>query len=303
MSNQHPDELSQRLRALTAHHVPVETRTRHLAAIEAELPSPAAESSPRTSNIPTRWRVRRWLAGVAAASTVLGPGVAVAAQRAVPGDALHGVKLTTERLHVLLAPDVIARNRVRELATLLQRGAPTDVLQRATVAAQEAVAVLPADHPLHGELALLIARIGGRGEPASSDTTDSAGNRSTGTADHETDVDPRRDYGHHSDDVQPGGSRTGEVHDDGADEDGDHDHERADQTDDDEADDTEDPNGVPDDDDDSNDEADAQDDDRAQTDSNDITDEDQEEDSELEGTDAAGTDAADDDTPEDEHDD
>lgn len=172
MTRRDADELAERLRALVAHRVSAPTRARHLAAIEAELVHlPGSATAGGTGDaLAARWRARRWLAGLAAATTVLTPGVAVAAQGAVPGDALYSVKRATEHVHVLIAPDVVARHRIAELATLLDRDSPSTTLEQAAAAARDAVAALPDDHRLRGELAVLLARVTDRGPHGTSDT-------------------------------------------------------------------------------------------------------------------------------------
>lgn len=152
------DDLGRRLRALVAHHVPAETRAQHVAAIDEQLLVAAAPDGGQQGARPPRRWARRWVAGLAAATAVLTPG-AVAAQNTVPGDVLYPLKQATEQVQSLVSPAAVARNRVVELAALLAGDAARDEMLAAAEAARAAVARLPADHPLHTDLAALLGHL------------------------------------------------------------------------------------------------------------------------------------------------
>lgn len=81
----------------------------------AELPAPALERArealvPRFRRAATQARVA--VASTMAASMVGTTGVAVAAQEALPGDALYGIKKATESLRLSLAGDPVANGRL-----------------------------------------------------------------------------------------------------------------------------------------------------------------------------------------------
>lgn len=122
------------------------TVERHFAAIEAELLSPAQHMH----NGVSRWRLR--LVAVAAVVLAVIPGLALAADDALPGDFLYPVKRLAEPVMELLRDDVAANNRVEELDRLTQRPSTADEISDAIDDASDAVSDLPADHPLRHRL-------------------------------------------------------------------------------------------------------------------------------------------------------
>jgi len=128
-----------------------ETRERHLSEISAELktmPVPAMRSP---------FRARRRVAAVAAGLMVLAPAaLAVAADDAVPGDALYGVKQATERVVGLFDDRVAATHRVEEVERLVIRRAPARDISHAVRRAESATAAL--DDPGDLEARLIQAR-------------------------------------------------------------------------------------------------------------------------------------------------
>lgn len=214
------DDLGRRLRALVAHDVPAETRARHLAAIDERLlPAAAPAGGPQDAR-PRRRRARRWVAGLAAATAVLTPG-AVAAQNTVPGDVLYPLKQATEQVQLLVSPGAAARNRVAELAALLAGDAARDEVLAAAQAARAAVASLPADHPLHTELAALLGQLDTATRstdqvPASPPNAGTGADTDTAGADEPDDDGQSHPYG--EDDVAVGDQENDAEHGDGEDE-------------------------------------------------------------------------------------
>lgn len=151
-----PAEMQRRLRAALSHQPSEETRLLHLASIEAalrELPTPV-ESRPE------RLPLRRWVAVAAATAAGLSPvGVAVAAEQAVPGDALYQVKLVTEPVRAVVDPLVVARHRIDELESLIERRADPSVIEAARSEAWASVSGLEEGHPLLERLERLNDRI------------------------------------------------------------------------------------------------------------------------------------------------
>lgn len=112
-----------RMRDATWRPVPDETRAAHLAAIQE-----AVEGAPAPVTPITRPR-RRWtVVAVAAALLVLPAGIAVAAEGALPGDALYSVKKVTEKIRSLVDEDVVAEHRIEELEQLVATDAPAEVI-------------------------------------------------------------------------------------------------------------------------------------------------------------------------------
>ncbi|HEX9887880.1 MAG TPA: hypothetical protein VGA69_00255 [Nitriliruptorales bacterium] len=147
------DPLEQRLRQALPTDVPGTTRTRHLAALDASLRRPA----PRPG-----WR-HRLATGLAAAATALTPvTVAVAAEGAVPGDALYGVKQVTERVRSVARDEIVLEHRVAELHALLERGTDEDTLIVAVERGVEAALDQPDEPELQERLAGLALEAAGR---------------------------------------------------------------------------------------------------------------------------------------------
>lgn len=110
-----------------------ELRARLLAEAVVVLQRPPLLARLRTWVEEARRRVALRVAAVtsAAALAVAGGGVAAAAEHALPGDALYGVKITLEDVRLLLATDDVARgqrqlayagDRVEEARDLAERG-------------------------------------------------------------------------------------------------------------------------------------------------------------------------------------
>jgi hypothetical protein len=134
-----------RLRSALSLELSDETRRAHIASIEAvlrELPIPVV-------TLPKRAASRRWIAATTVVATTLSPvGVAVAAERAVPGEQLYEVKLVTETIRAAIDPLVPARHRVDELEALMERGAEPSLIQAALVQARASVDPLKGSHAL-----------------------------------------------------------------------------------------------------------------------------------------------------------
>lgn len=100
-------------------------------------------------------RRRRTATALAAAALVLAPAaMAVAAEEAIPGDALYPVKQVTERIRTLVDDDIVATHRVEELERLIKENASFDVID--DTAGRAAVAVSELDEP--GELGARLER-------------------------------------------------------------------------------------------------------------------------------------------------
>lgn len=123
------------LRDATWRPVAEETRAAHLLAIEA-----AVGSAPAPRPAMARPRRRLAVAAMAAALFILPAGIAVAAEGALPGDALYSVKKITEQIRSLVDDDVVAEHRVEELEQLVAEAAPAEVIaesvERASVEVQ-----------------------------------------------------------------------------------------------------------------------------------------------------------------------
>jgi hypothetical protein len=150
------DELVARLRAHTHQPIPDVVRAQHLAAIDAAATWADAHQPTPSATGTHGWR-RPVTVLVTAATFASASGVAVASQDAQPGQRLYGVKILSERLTGALVDDLVARRRVEELARLISQESDEATIQQAVARATDAVAGLPADHPLHGELAVLLA--------------------------------------------------------------------------------------------------------------------------------------------------
>ncbi len=132
MDTPHEDrDLERRLRDALDTGVPVDTRRRHLAAIDASL---------RPAPIALAWR-RRAAALVAATSAIVAPlGAVAAAENALPGDLLYPVKQVSEAVRAPFDPSIRARHRIEEARELAAAGAEADDLLQAVDAARDAVA-------------------------------------------------------------------------------------------------------------------------------------------------------------------
>ena len=119
------------------------TRERHMAAI-----AKAVSVSPR-SRRPMR------LLAVAATLVFLLPLVALAAERAVPGDLLYPIKQLFEPAARVFDSDISARHRVEEVETLLEREAPAEVIHDHLQLARDTVT----DEAHDEELAVLTDRL------------------------------------------------------------------------------------------------------------------------------------------------
>ncbi len=114
-----------------------DTKERHLAAVhDAVVSAPAVQGG-------SRFRLRRRAAAVAAAVVIAAPvGMAVAAENAVPGDALYPVKELTERVRLMIDPRIEATHRVDEAERLVARRAPRRQIREAIDRAEIATAEL-----------------------------------------------------------------------------------------------------------------------------------------------------------------
>ncbi|MDX1468588.1 MAG: hypothetical protein R3258_04550 [Acidimicrobiia bacterium] len=119
------------------------TRDRHLAAI-----ADAVRSS-RRGRRPMR------LLAVAATLVLLLPVMALAAERAVPGDLLYPIKQLFEPAARVFDSDISARHRVEEVETLLDRDAPSDVIHDHLQVARDTVT----DEAQDDDLAVLTDRL------------------------------------------------------------------------------------------------------------------------------------------------
>ncbi len=138
-----------------------DTKARQLAVIEQ-----AARAVPTRS--PARRR-RRWIAAVVVAGLLALPVAGVAAESAVPGDALYPVKRALEPIRSWLDPELAAKHRLDELAVLIERDSDDATIERAIDEASLAVA--EADVPeLDAELERLIDRVTVRTEPPAGST-------------------------------------------------------------------------------------------------------------------------------------
>lgn len=120
------------------------TRERHMASIARAI----------EASRPRRARRLRLLA-VAAATILLVPVMALASERAVPGDFLYPVKQVFEPLVRVFDSDVAARHRVEEVEVLYERDAPSDVISSHIDVARETLT----DFDDGGELDDLVDRI------------------------------------------------------------------------------------------------------------------------------------------------
>ncbi|MEN8041810.1 MAG: hypothetical protein ABFR95_09935 [Actinomycetota bacterium] len=126
------DHLKKRLTGLHTDMNP-EISERHMAEITREIKSPSAVT-PARHRAPS---IRRMGLAIAAATILLVPVAAFAADDAMPGEFLYPIKRTTERVHSLFDSDVQARHRVEEVEVLLDREAdPEFIMERVRVAEQ-----------------------------------------------------------------------------------------------------------------------------------------------------------------------
>lgn len=103
------------------------TRSRHMAAIESAIRE-------------TRPKVRRFrLLAVAFAWVLLVPVMALASERAVPGDFLYPIKQILEPVVGVFDSDVAVEHRVEEVEILYERDAPTAVITDHIDVARDAI--------------------------------------------------------------------------------------------------------------------------------------------------------------------
>ena len=112
-----------------------EVRERHLTAISDEL---------RSARTPRMRRFR--LLAVAVAMVLVLPVLALAAEDAVPGDALYPIKRMFEPVVSLVDRDVAVDHRVREAEILLERDAEPRVIRDHV---EQARVVVTDEHPEH----------------------------------------------------------------------------------------------------------------------------------------------------------
>ncbi len=110
-----------------------QTRDRHL----AEVVSAIRSAPHRRSGFRLSWR--RWVASAAAAGALLTPAAAIAADGALPGDALYPIKRLLEPVVRLVDRDVIAEHRVEELEVLIARDGSSDIVTDLLIDARAAV--------------------------------------------------------------------------------------------------------------------------------------------------------------------
>lgn len=128
--------ITSRLQALRIDVEP-DVEERHITAMLRELRE--APPSPTLARTPRRGARRRAVAIMVAAFAMLLPTAAIAAEDTVPGDLLYPVKRSTEWARSLVDPGVRQRHRVEELETVIERGAPVDVVTDRYEASVEAV--------------------------------------------------------------------------------------------------------------------------------------------------------------------
>ncbi len=109
--------------------MPAETRARHIASIDSTLRAQAQ-----------RRRLGRRLVVAVAALVLALPVAGLAAEDAVPGDPLYGLKRLVEPVLALADPELPAVHRLEELETLLANGTPPAVVSAAFAEAADAVA-------------------------------------------------------------------------------------------------------------------------------------------------------------------
>ncbi len=144
------DDLTRRMQVAWQVEIDPAVEERHLATVSEALRSPAPPSP-----VSMRRGLRTRLAAAAAAFMVFAaPAAAIAAEGALPSEALYPVKRLTERMRSLVDDDIIAIHRVEELETLLEREASADAVVSASSDAAEAVAELEES----GELMLRLER-------------------------------------------------------------------------------------------------------------------------------------------------
>ena len=209
-------DLADRLTAATWYRVPDDVRARHRQAIvaAASVATPAsadaATSTGRLSGV--SWRLRRGVVAAAGVLVLAVPGVGWAAQGALPGSPLYGVKRATEPVLSLVDGRIRAEHRVEELEQLLAAKADDAQLEHAAANAEGAVQSLSPQDPLAGRLAraqaVLTARVGDElpgdagqgGDHAGEDHgTTGADHASTEAGDHADDHAPVGDTSHGND--------------------------------------------------------------------------------------------------------
>ena len=125
-------QLQERLAAL---HIDIDETAaqRHLADVAAELKNPGKPARHRRTG---RIKVG---ALVAATLLVLLPGAALAAEGAVPGDALYPVKIAVERVVGLGEPNIAAEPRIEDWEKLVDRAVPYEKVSDGLAEADDAV--------------------------------------------------------------------------------------------------------------------------------------------------------------------
>lgn len=94
--------------------------SRHLDAVAQELRHPSATVRFKPAR---RIKVATLVAG---AILMVLPAAALAAEDAVPGDLLYPIKRATERVWLIVDPNIDAKHRIEELETVVDREAPAD---------------------------------------------------------------------------------------------------------------------------------------------------------------------------------
>lgn len=139
----------------------------------AQLAAAVEEAALRPSPV-ARTRRRFSVVAVTAALLALPAGVALAAENALPGEALYPVKRVTETVRSWVDDDIVAEHRVDELEELLAAGAPNDRITDQVDRASTEVDRLRSDHVLQGRLAAALRDVAVGGD-VRRDGTDHAG--------------------------------------------------------------------------------------------------------------------------------
>jgi len=143
------DDLTQRLRRGTAVRLDSERTATNVAslrhAVATQPGATAAADGMSAGATGAGWRRR--VVPLALAATLVTPGLAVAAESSLPGDALHPVKTSLEGLRSLFDPTIVAEHRLDELEALLASDAGDSELAAALAAAEDVVSSLAETDP------------------------------------------------------------------------------------------------------------------------------------------------------------
>lgn len=151
------------------------TKDLHMMAISRAI---TAEAAPRRS------RLR--LIAVATATVLLVPVMALAAERAVPGDFLYPVKQVFEPVVAVFDSDVAATHRVEEVELLYERDAPSDVISDHVDVARDAVTDHDPDRHLTDRIERVVSDLAHR-DAAHDDRSDEPVTKDDPASDHPDD--------------------------------------------------------------------------------------------------------------------